>query len=327
MLKRRKSGRPLVLALAIATLAPLLGGQALNPPAQATWSNSFQCPLYYNEQTSDEKPGVTVCSGVGAHEYYQLIAVDLTEGAKLRVVSDVVSGAPSGDAEFDKRSMPEWKDWIEDSHGPLTPAPSRLAAVVNTGFLVDADSATTPLSLPEKIDGTIKTRGYAGSHWEDPAWSMAPKFSLRLGFAGNPGPQIVHNGMFGDPLTGHYTNQDVDDHFDTYTDGTVGYPSWKAPSDGNVARNRTFAFRQSWHDWAGHDMFFILVYHGGIFDGVTLSQMDAEIQHILGGWWPDWTIQFDGGRSTSLCTTTFCHSNMLTREVPEVLAIYESNED
>lgn len=196
---RRKVGRFRVLMAAVLlAISTLVAVPAAAPPAHAqqdpctpsgpniiqTWS------VLYDDR------GVTLCGGATPTEpdlqlaYVQI--VDLAAGAKLRLISDAVSGQPDFPTPgrlFNKRETYQWYDWIQSNVN--TPAPGRLFSTTNASFFTNTSGSTTPLSLPELSGGFPNlTLGWAYGDNGDPAWD-ALKAALVIGNP-NSTPQDVN---------------------------------------------------------------------------------------------------------------------------------------
>lgn len=330
--------RSLVLVLVV-TLTSWLSGNAVGTSAQASAPevDAPACPADYRLQYgSITTPGVALCEGVigSVAEGFNLTWVDLTAGAQMRVVSDHVEGSGhGGDARFHKRSMSGWWDYLKNWEGPINPTPDRLAYVVNAGFMIETSGTTTPLSLPEiRTEGQVMSTGYAEVDRTDAAWGVVPKMALFLGDPNSPTRQQANIYGWGDQVTGAYDVAYVHRVLVPIAyDLASGFPSWKAPFEGDVDRPRTFAFKHYDSD-LGHNLLGIMTYMDPLLGGVTLAEMNAEIRRIVGWNVGGLTIQFDGGRSTSYCaeidTGRYCEypGPLGGRDVPEVLAVYSAPE-
>lgn len=325
--KRRSTRGRLALTATITLLVTLSAARTAdasshrsNPSGSS--SQSTTCPDGWYEWETEV--GVAQC---GDDDGFNLIMINLTEGAKLRVVSEWDSNspeAPSEHAKFFKKTAFEWAEHISGNGGPAIPSPSMLTHVVNAGFLVSDAGDSTTLSLPEKRSGGIETYGFAmAPPQQDPAFSFPNKKSLLLGYPGDS-VQSVEVGTFTSSSHPGYDADRVNAAFSGAYDATVGYWAYSSPSEGDDQKPRTFFFQQSADPESGRDeMAFILT-----ADGATLFEMNLKIselsQEMTPTLWTSGLIQLDGGSSSqwySLSRDYWWHGG-LPRPVPEVLAIY-----
>lgn len=208
MMKQKMSGRLALAAIgaivipALVVTAPAASSRPVAPTLEAAVAGPA-CPGVA-ATVIFSRPGVTWCH----NSRFQVAVIDTSAGAKMAVVSQHEAGTGNGTgARFYNKDAGEWSRYITDGRGPTSPAPSKLALVVNAGFLVDDTGSdnSTRLPLPELRGSALQTPGFA-LEGSDPAWKV-PKRLIRMG---NPGqtPQNITFGDFGTqsgPSTGTTT--------------------------------------------------------------------------------------------------------------------------
>lgn len=271
--------------------------------------------------------GVTVCRGdfiipkpdiPGAI----LQIVDLSAGAKLRLVSDFCEPTPTScqisdttrhtDLQYHKRTPSDWFAWTQSNVD--WPPSDRLFSTTNASFFTDTSGSTTKLSLPEYHNivngypnsGSAQyTWGWAFFNQDDDAWD-ALKRALTLGNA-KITPQEINILEF--PM--HPTDQDVGSVVfnDSWGDATVAFqPLYES---GDLVNRRTFL---------GVSGDGSKVYILNMGSGDTVS----ETQDILLSFGSRTGIQLDGGASTQMYSPELGGYALpvIFREVPDVLAVY-----
>lgn len=322
--------RRLIITAATALLVTLTATQTADAssrhsPSKAPSESSTQsttCPIGWWQKESDV--GIAECGQTGGRgEIWNLIVINPNEGAKMRIVSQHDTSSPqppSEDAAFRKKSADEWADYILSNNvGP--PSSSKLSHVVNAGFLVTDTGSSSPLSLPEKRSGSLKTYGYALAHTTDWAFGWPDKRYIKLGDP-NELRQWADVGPFpypwGSPPPG-YTKNDVDDVFYYAYDATVAYGPHSAPSEADAKKRRTFFLKD-----INSERAYILTTSSATLADVNskVEQLHAQNPEIL--IWDDQRVQLDGGRSTQTYSVKrdSWWVGPIWRRVPEVLAIY-----
>jgi hypothetical protein len=256
--------------------------------------------------------GITACSGLDQQDPMNVSAwvfiVDRNDGAKVRILSQTHPGQPGSTNpwawQFTKRTASQWFDWAIANVG--IPSSSRqLFAVSNGSFYVDSSSsASSAISLPEQVGGSLRTWGWAIGNHTDSAWSAFKRY-LRVQHPSN-NPQSVQIGSFPQ----FYGSNDMFTTFGSaWYDGTVGFEPTYCAVDCDPHR-RTYAA-------VAGSRFYLL----NMARAVTPGDATAVIQSVAGGLAT--AIQLDGGGSTQMRSRVgSLNSAPLSRPVPEAIALY-----
>lgn len=311
---RRRIATLAILAAAVATLVAFGATPGPVPAAQAASCPSMPSgtPLGSWSQKYNAK-GVLVCQALqkdNSDIQADLQIVDLSAGAKVRVISRVASGQTPGTpgTKFEKRNAPAWDTWIRANATSIPP--SRLFSVVNASFFVNVNPAiaTTELSLPEMTGSSIRSQGFALAHHTDAAWNRA-KTSVAFSSPTTAGTQAV----FAQNFPTNYTPTNINQAFLPFYDGLVAF----APLAGDTVssdRRTALGYASSTHQ------LFILSSESHL----TLGQASA----ILTFAGSDFNIQLDGGGSGQLYSRTMDNAGLdvgwTGREVPDVLAVWQA---
>jgi len=112
--------------------------------------------------------GVTLCQAqVEGHGMGYLTILDLRDGAKLRLVSQVDPGSPIPRAdrpytEYKKRTASSWYSYIRSGGSYISPDPSRLFSTTNASFFnTTANGVATTLPFPHRFNQGHETWGSA----------------------------------------------------------------------------------------------------------------------------------------------------------------------
>jgi hypothetical protein len=290
----------LTLVLAAAAAQPASAVQGCAPPMSQP-----DIPVWHLIASNR---GVAVCKAYGGRAIMQI--ADLTEGAKIRLISQYASGQSGSTApwawEFYTRTAQQWFNVIP-SLAPL-PGLGQLVSATNASFFIRPVGGESPLSLPEKVANSIRTYGwvYPEEHHHDPAWSARKRY-VNIGHP-NVYPQQVRIGSFGQAYFFHT----IVNSFNGAYDATVGYEPTYLVGE-RVARRTVLGVRGS------------TVYLLSTVAEYTLEDAQRMFQHFAGGLGT--SVQLDGGGSSqshSIYSAVRFGSNVPTfgREVPDALAIY-----
>jgi hypothetical protein len=303
------------------------------------------CPTFqavgFTWDTKFNDGGVTLCHGWDGSKAAYLQIIDLSAGAKIRVASEIdsVSSTPwQGDTRFVKRNVPSWFNWVAFGGQVTDPSPVKLFSALNASFFVDDGNldATTRLSLPEMVDYSVRSYGWAlhspgTGEQRDSAWDVDKvRLDLSTPYPNEapPSPQNQYAAICSFPT--HYSTTDpifmnFCDNLQ-YKDAIVGFQ----PLAG-VGGNPTppGADPRTMVGWDGQSKIFTVQ-----FPSATLNETQAFLQS-LGS---TSEIQLDGGcsaafhagaRSTGFDGVDWDGESIpgvCPREVPEVLAVYTSTD-
>jgi hypothetical protein len=325
-MKLRRKGLAILGAMLIAPMLTIvtpmtaLGANEEGCPATATAPVDHWVEIY-------RQRGITLCRG---DSYWGFLVayvqvVDLSKGARIRVMSEVAQNSGQPDAQYNKRTALDWYNW-QWTH-VTTPSAGLIFSATNAAFFIDSNNgnATTPLSLPEKKWGLVQSQGWALTHHSDLAWN-APK--RKFGFTDlRSGSQLAYVGDFPAvaPNNTTYTANDVTTGLSGYFDSIVAiHPTYEfAP--GSNDRRTMLGTRNGSNCWGcGQEIVYILTTDDGM-TVPTARGLLANDFHAM------WTVQLDGGNSTQfysvnaqidsgLCLVPFYGC----RNVPSVLLVYVS---
>jgi Phosphodiester glycosidase len=303
----RRSRAAIARVLAITALALVPAAAAAEPAFAVQGCPTTGVVDITGWQTVSSTRGVTVCRGfaTGPSNWTALVQiVGLADGAKLRLVSQYTPGQvhplPT-EWKFQKRTAEGWYNWIRAGN-VQTPGTGRLLSTTNASFFADTSSSSSPLSLPEMTEASIRSWGWAFNHNGDAAWN-ALKRKLVIGTP-NYTPQSVRVSSF--PT--HYFATDIPEGFSGGYDATVGFePLFGSGSD---CSRRTFL------GVSGTTAYLLTTRNC-----YTLSQAQSIVQRFSAG---ATTIQLDGGGSTQTYSNNINarFGSIVGRTVPDVLAVY-----
>jgi hypothetical protein len=345
----RKLGRfRAVIAALVLAVGGLAAVFASPQPAAAAGECTplFQTVIPQWETVQPEGPsgGITLCLGVtpgiGIQDGYMQI-VDLTAGAKVRLITDPCHLGEGCNAKYHVRTADEWASWIQSNPNinpdggaaHIHPDPSRLYSVSNAAFFNQSSNPTT-LSLPfvqhtradTGFDFAQVNDGGALNNTGDPAWD-SNKRAITFGDQLIT-PQEVQ--MLAFPT--HYTHDDVvsppfvpadgqnedcgfNNGLGCEWDATVGFTP-DSMSAGSGDAPRTYVGISG--DETGINTVYIL--------NTKLNVSVSDAQNILESFGSQLELQFDGGESTQLWGNGGANliDSPIGRGVPMVLAVYGS---
>ena len=278
-----------------------------------TEGGRLTCPDSWRWATLAQRRGVTVCQSLPAPTNVYVQIVDLTSGAKLRVMSQPAAGTVLGgpSTQFEQKTAKEWFWWSKAN--VTTPAEWLLVSASNGSFLRDYDG-TTALSFPEKKWGQVLSTG------ED--FGVKKKRVLGFNDPRGGGIQSAHIAEWSTPPSGLADFSYVTNRLSLYFDATVGF---HPTEEGNAAEKtrRTYVGVASpngcYSCWQSR------VYVLNSNYGLTLQEARDILVRDFGAMT---TIQLDGGGSTQLSWmgNEIIKSNdpLRNRPVPEALLVYEA---
>lgn len=302
---------------------PGLGVQAVTTqalsgcPTGGEYSTSWIVDANGNVQSRDR--GITKCLFEDGH----VIIIDLTKGAKIRLMStpDGARGLPS--TQFYKRSVHDWFDRIRtNADGLVSPAPSRLFAVANASFMRNTNAwPWTALSFPHKRARQVMSVGEDANAAIDYQQRV-----LGLGILGQDGSvgewpkEAVHPVRDFDYAASRTTGVDVNDvnqKLSDFVEAIVGYAPLAAATATNHTRNYIGVGRNA---SGGVDYVYLLQ----DWDTTTTREQATDRMFQFTGDRSQ-IIQLDGGGSTSYRDGggNACHPNGWScRALGDVMAIY-----
>lgn len=337
-IRRRGRGCRATLALRLATVCA--AAVTLVPVAAESASAYVPCPgpissaeilnWQYRWPTPGADPkGVTLCEGFGSvlrKGYLQI--VDLNDGAKLRLVSQLDPSSPTPSkyepyTKYQKRTVDEWYSHIKNGNSIQQPATTRLFSTTNASFFKDSDNGNpTALTFPHRFDLLHETWGAAmWERWGVPTTCPDPNAfdycaAKRLLRIGSPGDQPQKVGvepsftLYDAPMAEMLLRDGYQQPWQGSWDATMGFGPQVQVGD-EARRNYIGTYNNVVYIWTSDKEY-------------TNAQAYDLMQQIQPGMS---VMQLDGGGSAQMHSEYgWMDSNIpvLDRKVPDVLAVYQA---
>lgn len=288
------------VAASVIMIAGALAATAFPTEASAGVAGE-SCPSGWTAR--QDANGYQLCStpyGIGADIFVHI--VDLKVG-RVVIRTDPRSGVGTKSAEFTKRTVDDWWSWTLNY--TVSPTGGQLQAVVNASFLTREETAFTPVSFPQKVNGTVNSSG------SNPDTYAKRVFGL---YQGNTKARIADFAYKGNDYA------TVQNNLSNVNSAIVGYAPDGGPTTDNA--RKTYVGGRDTDGDGELDRLYILVSTADM----TKAQTIVTLRDIFK---TSANVQLDGGGSTQMKTRTVSFGSLGClvptrgcRAVPDVLAIY-----